>query len=107
MDVKQKSLTTTLTDWLSKNSLESQALFVGSNEGHLREAYCTFHAWCFDKIKDGVKLELDYMFELERKDLRFKNTRLQFISDCEFRIKSRAEEKIQEVIVEDYLRNRQ
>lgn len=86
------SIEETLTDWFGKNSLEIEKIEVEerwteADEKVLYKAHGRFYPVGVDRYEDGRQLELDYMFELERRDPRFERTKLEFISDREFRIK--------------------
>lgn len=85
------SIEETLVDWLGKNSLEIEKIEVeerwnADDEKVLYKASGSFRPVGIDKYEDGKKLELDYMFELERRDERFRGTKMEFISETEFKI---------------------
>lgn len=85
------SIEETLVDWLGEQSLEIEKIEVeerwnADDEKVLYKASGSFRPVGIDKYEDGKKLELDYMFELERRDERFKGTKMEVISETGFKI---------------------
>lgn len=81
------SIEETLVDWLGAQSLEVSKIEVEERWNVLYKADGEFRPVGVDKYEDGRKIELDYMYELERRDARFEHTKLTFISDTKFQIR--------------------
>lgn len=87
----KSSIEETLVDWLGEQSLEIEKIEVeerwnADDEKVLYKASGSFRPVGIDRYEDGKKLELDYMFELERRDERFKGTKMELITDQKFKI---------------------
>lgn len=83
-----QSLIEVLTAWFEGHSITIVSLKVHAVSYQLFGVIGTFEGPAvFDKEYDGAELKLDYMYELERRDDRFRFTEIIFISNTEFVIK--------------------
>lgn len=84
-----QSLIEVLTTWFEGHSITIVSLKVHAAVSYqLFSVSGTFEGPAvFDEKYDGAELKLDYMYELERKDDRFRFTEIIFISNTEFVIK--------------------
>lgn len=83
-----QSMIETLTEWFASHSMPILKLKVEGDERLVAASgKYTANAAVFDAEFDGAEIALDYMFELERRDERFRFTELKFLSQTEFEIK--------------------
>lgn len=83
-----QSLIEVLRNWFEGHSITITAIKVHAAVSYqLFSVSGTFEEPLFDSFWDGENLRLDYMFELERRDERFRFTELIFNSNTEFVIK--------------------
>ena len=83
-----QSLIEVLTKWFGDHGVTLLKIKIDTRSEQLYEAHGEFkESPVFDEEYDGAELRLDYMFELERRDERFRFTELIFDSNTEFKIK--------------------
>lgn len=82
-----QSLIEVLTKWFEGHGVTLSQIKVAATNNQLFSASGKFREPMFDQKDDGAELKLDYMFELERRDERFRFTELIFDSNTEFKIK--------------------
>lgn len=83
-----QSMIETLTEWFASHGLPILKLKVeGGERLEAASGKYTGNALVFDAESDGAEMALDYMYELERRDERFRFTELKFLSQTEFEIK--------------------
>lgn len=82
-----QTLIEVLTKWFAGHGVTLLTIKIDGRSDRLYEAHGKLESALFDVDWDGADLKLDYMFELERRDERFRFTELIFDSNTEFKIK--------------------